>query len=702
MSDQKFLSLRLNLFLLSLALVSGLVFAYMYHQYRSYYIYHRNTIQQQAHVNVSDIAVTINNYLKNVVESAEHTVQEFTVKNISEQKLLDSFTAWVQEDPNISAIGIVFVPDISSGNGLKGFLLPNLDSKKIIQIEEVYNYTQAPWYISSLNRLQPTWSGPLLQERSGEQIIRLSVPLFLFNKMSQTQQVYAFLIIDFKIQFLNAFLEVAKTENAYQFLINSQGTFISYPIKEYVDEHKTLYEIARATGQKELRNIADAMLKQEKGISTLTNTTIKQNFAVAYLPIPIAKWSVAVVYDETLNQSQATEAYKLSIRLMLSLGAFILLFVLSTGITFFGISSVLLWSIIGLFSILCSLLLLFIWTADYSYNYDIVGEHQEIIYDKEFLQRFLRVNQKQRKISDRQATKIIKTGLFVESFTINDKGQVDLSGIAWQRYDKALLAKKHIDPQLLIPNVDSFVLSTAYTHHHDDQTICYWYFKIRTKEHFSYAKYPLDKHIVKLRLTYPKLDKALVLTPDFDSWHNGRIKLMNNKLISLADWDYSKSYFGYVLTDYPTNFGIDNNKVEKNFPLLNFNVLIKRKYVYPLISGFLPIFIVTIVLFSLLIITKSNEALTRIVSIISGIFFATVVAHQRLKSAIPLSSELNYLEYFYFFMYILILCVIFDLLLFVLGKDVPFIHNNDNRLVMFLYWPFVWTVFVGITLFSFY
>ena len=677
--------------------LAGLV-AYTYYLSAVFRSNYNLFVLRQAQSSTQDLANTVERYLTSKTQQLLQYAADFERQSNNYAATVCSLKENINKSTDIAALTVIYLPDFTLKTGFKNFVI-NAQNVREPRLHSTSDFTQTQWYKSVVTDLTPAWSSAVVSEFSNILVVHSAVPLFVFDTQTQTKKIYAVLVADIPIAVFSGFLQEAKLENAYGFIIDRKGAFIAYPLQEYVRTQKTLFDYARVPGQQQWYDIAHDMIRRQKTSVEFTDTQTKRKFTVAYTPLLAANWSVATVYSQAFTHQQALQNYRLSLHVWLAAAAFCFWLVLISVLYIWGTTNASLWLLVTVFSGICCLLIVHVWMV-YGGRDTQSEEHQEIILSQEHLERFLRINQRTRKSQVDQPTLLIPTGLWIAGMIVTDTGEIMARGILWQRYTHEVL-QHNITPKVLISNAYQVTLIPAYTHTEKQDKIVAWRFKVVIKEQLSYGKYPLDQHTLLLKLVHPDFDKLIILTPDFVAWPNGQVQAIDTKNMQLSDWSYITSYFGYGLTHYMPDLGIANFGGKTDFPQLYFNIVLKRNYVYPLIAGLLPIAIVAIVFFALLLMVKLGDTFTRIISIISGVFFALVVAHQRLKTAAPAAVEVNYLEYFYFCMYALILLVAVDMLLYFLGTNIPFIHP-DNRPAKLIYWPLISFVFLVITLLVFY
>jgi hypothetical protein len=203
----------------------------------------------------------------------------------------------------------------------------------------------------------------------------------------------------------------------------------------------------------------------------------------------------------------------------------------------------------------------------------------------------------------------------------------------------------------------------------------------------------------------------VVLVPDL-----GAYKLMNptslpglEQGLNLPGWQLTQSFFELRNKRYDTNFGLERSLAKENFPALYFSITIRRVFVDAFISNLTPLIIVTILLFTLLMIAIKDERLVgfmqagsgRVLNICVAMFFVIAFAHIDIRRRIA-AEEVFYLEYFYFLIYVTMLWISINSVLFAMGKNIRLIQYRENLISKLLFWPFLLGLMFAITVFAFY
>jgi len=289
----------------------------------------------------------------------------------------------------------------------------------------------------------------------------------------------------------------------------------------------------------------------------------------------------------------------------------------------------------------------------------------------------------------------------MEFLNAND---VLITGSIWQNIS-SLGAWKEF-PDFRFPDSKETTIEKIYIN--KDKGVTGWRFKTNLHQQFDYSKYPFDREDAWIRVLSNN-SVLNVLVPDFDSYDT----LVPENLpglrrpFALDGWKPQKTFFSYRINSNNTNIGL-GKFTNSNAPELYFNVDIKRDLKSPSHSDLLLIIVVLILLFAVLTIITKGESKTHfgfsshgVLGYCTSILFTLIIAQSSLRARIPIGGII-YLEYFYFIMYIAILVVSLNSIVFASNRSIPFIDTEDNMYVKVLYWPVIMGILLLITFLNFY
>jgi hypothetical protein len=301
----------------------------------------------------------------------------------------------------------------------------------------------------------------------------------------------------------------------------------------------------------------------------------------------------------------------------------------------------------------------------------------------------------------------IPTGVFIESASFSSTNDLSLTGYVWQKY--TLGVDDGLTRGFVISDSTSMTLSESYRQRERDTEVVRWRFNATIRHRFDHSKYPLEQTKVGLRILHQDLNHNVVLVPDLAAY-----RIINptslpglEKELFLPGWELTRSFFELRSRRYDTNFGLERSLVKEDFPALHFNIVIRRVFIDAFISNLTSVIIVTILLFTLLMIASKDERLVgfmqagtgRILNICVAMFFVIAFSHIDIRRKIA-AEEVFYLEYFYFVIYVTMLWISINSVLYAMGTRIWIVQYRDNLISKLLFWPFLLSLLFGATVFA--
>lgn len=300
----------------------------------------------------------------------------------------------------------------------------------------------------------------------------------------------------------------------------------------------------------------------------------------------------------------------------------------------------------------------------------------------------------------------IPIGVFVQSMTFTSANNVHLTGYIWQRKIKT---PDDIDGEdllgFILPEAEQVDRNQVY----ENDEVIGWYFETILRQQFDYSRYPFDREDVWIRLWPKSMNPNVVLIPDFASYLEKKIEGIPGveKDFVLEGWTVKNSYFNFRTNSYNVDFGQQGFNSERSLELY-FSVGLRRNVVSAFVSDMIPIMVIAFLAFAVLMSSTRHEekiglfgfSTSAVLAYCAALFFVLIVGHVHLRNTLATQSII-YMEYFYFAMYLVILTVSTDSLLFASSKSFAFIHYKDNMIVKQLYWPLLAGLLFVITLLVF-
>lgn len=160
-----------------------------------------------------------------------------------------------------------------------------------------YDYQGADWYQIPKELGRPYWTEPYFDEGGGEIMMSTySVPFF--EKVDGVRKLRGIVTADISLEFLtDTILKIKILDTGYAFLITKNGTFVTHPKPELI-MNETIFSIAEARGDKNLREAGKRMVKGESGFAPTISAVTGKKCWMYYAPVPSTGWSLAVLFPK--------------------------------------------------------------------------------------------------------------------------------------------------------------------------------------------------------------------------------------------------------------------------------------------------------------------------------------------------------------------------------------------------------------------
>lgn len=305
----------------------------------------------------------------------------------------------------------------------------------------------------------------------------------------------------------------------------------------------------------------------------------------------------------------------------------------------------------------------------------------------------------------------IPTGVFVQSLEFVSATNVEVSGYVWQEYADTVPAT--IPRGFVLPEAveDAYETTEAYRRRVLGGEVIGWYFHAILRQSFDYGRYPFDRQDMWLRLWHEDFVQGLVLVPDLKSYADltpGSLPGLEQDFV-YEGWDPEFAVFSYARNRYNTDFGFGSTVRRGVRPELYYSVGLKRDFLGPLLDHGIPLGVVALLLFATLLLTTNDEhwrtrlgsGAYRLIEYAAVLMFAVILEHNQIRSSIA-TQQLAYVEYIPLVLYIAILVVSLNAIVFDSSNRVGWIEYQDNLLPKLLYWPLLLGALLTITLATFY
>ncbi len=631
------------------------------------------------------------NFTSSLADGVATDLSSGKLKNDSMVK--ERLLAEMKNNPSIFSIVVAYSPATNAGELCAPHFKRN--GSEVVYAPLTYNYTkdseQTEWYNDVLKKGSKLWISPYLGIADRNYQIDYSAPFYLAESGNRDKAA-GVVSVSHSLEGIREYINSLSIGNTgYGFIISGKGKIISYPVKEYLNGN--IHELAKKDPN--LYFINENITKQDY---LATNSFTGKSYWVFQKNIPSTDWTLGFVLpqEETLLNKK-TEQIHTIIDIVFATFTF-LFFMCLVFVSIYRYDHKGLWMLAVIFSLLCILGIGFMWhlTMNNSSLDDRNGDL--VVFDREDVETILQ------HVNTSQTIPRIPTGFFLQSMEFLNANDILITGYIWQNISGLGIWKEL--PDFSFPDSKETTIEKVYVN--KNTGFIGWRFKTPLHQQFDYSKYPFDREDAWIRvLSNNSVENILV--PDFNSYSS----LIPESLpglrrpFVLSGWSPQKTFFSYRVNSNNTNIGL-GKFANSNAPEFHFNIDIKRSSKFPFDPDLLPVTVVIILLFAILTIITKGENQTYfgfsshgVLGYCTSILFTLILAHSSLRARISI-SEIIYLEYFYFVMYLAILVVALNSIFFASNRRIPFIDAKDNMYMKVLYWPVITGIMLLITILNFY
>ena len=694
--------LRISLFLCLASFLLVIFTAYSYWKERNRILTEaKNNAKQEVIKAVNEI----DGRLSKLQDSATNIANDLTSGTLKKDQLIDRLRKTIEENPEFSAVGSPYLP--YKYNPKIRLYGPSYVRQKneifFYQLESLYDYTEPGYDCYSNPYVKgPSWTEPCYSEAALSVLATFNAPFYEIDPITKKEVpiglIYATYFLESIQDFMDS-LELGKT--GYGFLFSKKGTLLFHPNNEFVIQEKNILELPTVKTSKQLKSALEKVIKQSQAsVIDYEDQLNGQNVWIFVEPFPSTEWSLAVAFiKEEVLVSPESQKQKLTI-IVLGLMAFLFfLGILLLKTNKDNVKS--LWLLSYYSAILLNIAIVAIWLMEITENkITQIGssENRVRVFGKPGLNRFLN-SQTQFKKSQKEP-KYVPTGIFIQSLTFKDANDIFVTGSIWQKYNKEV--HEDISQGFTFPEAIDAEVNEIYRTQQGDSELIGWSFRATVRQEFNYSKYPFDSKQVRIKLWHKDHYKNVILTPDFDAYNliNTASQPGLDKNLFVSGWNIKGNFFEYNLHNDNTNFGIENYIGTKNYPELYFTIIMHRQFINILVNNFIVPFVVALLLFLVHLLIVEGFNVLQVVAACSSFLFVIIVNQINLRSKI-LTSGIVYLEYFYFVLYIFIMVVAINAILYSQNKNISWIQYKHSLIPKLLHWPGMLSLLLMFTLLVF-
>jgi hypothetical protein len=650
----------------------------------------------------------INGSLQQIADGVDSMAAEVSSVDPSERHSIEQLLGkLLMSDPGYVETGVVFAPfEYQHSIRLYGLALRiTADGVQKIDLDATSDYAKEmpEWYRVPISGTAH-WSSPDYDDRGIAAGVRYSTPIYGGSGESADPVPIGALYATFDADTFSRLLgRIDLGSNGYAFLLSGAGRYFVHPNLDFIGREFSLQDRPSAGLSRDGGSGLTGLLKSNERVR-IVDSTIDMAGSVFLSGIEDVEWTLGnVIFDRDYHLAVDVARHSaIHIRLLIGSAIFFLAIAI---IGFDKGNRVRGWTLSWTFSAICIVLYWLIVQASITSS-AIQPEGRQIITRPHDLHTF-KLRHSRRTLADGQRLPIfIPTGIYLHSMNFMGPTDLRITGLVWQRYTDGI--HDDISRGFIMPASASFEAERAYSWRIGNQEAIGWNFKATLSEALEYSGYPFGRETISIQLWHKQFYRDVVLVPDLDGYKDVRPYVKPGLVhgLSVLGWSVDSTFFSFSNQSYDTNFGIVDQARLTDVPELFFSVQLQKQIISPFVSNILPLSVVLILLFALLVLgasrqrsQKSGIALNAVAAG-AGLFLLVIFSHINLRANLA-AREIFYLEYYYFLVYLVILGVTVNYLLFT-KTEIPMVNYRGNLVAKVLYWPLTQFTILAFTLAEFY
>jgi signal transduction histidine kinase len=296
LKQEKGLAFKIILFIFtSVAIIFSAIFLYNY--YISRKIVERNLKSSAENLTVATVT-KVDKILSTIQIIPKNFAKIIESSNFSKEEMLKILRQEVENNPEIFGAALAFEPYYFGANQMQYSPYFYRTSGKIEFKNIEYNYFTMDWYQIPRELDRPVWSEPYYDEGAGNAVMSTySVPLYrtIYGK----KEFIGVITADISLNWLQDIVSSIKVyETGYGCMISKSGCFVTHPIKDLI-MNETMFTVAEEQKSPQLHEIGRQMISGKSSFAEMAqyhNLRTGKLSWIAYAPVPVNGWSIAVVY----------------------------------------------------------------------------------------------------------------------------------------------------------------------------------------------------------------------------------------------------------------------------------------------------------------------------------------------------------------------------------------------------------------------
>lgn len=295
------------------------------------YRYSQAIILEDAEANARNLTLSVARRIEQEFRAAQkvpkHLCAVLESGHVDKETLLSLQRRMVQDSREIFGSAVAFEPYAFLPNE-RWYAPYYFKTRSGIAFEmlgsDSYDYFSKDWYHVPELLKSPVWMDPYFDEGGGGIIMTTySRPFFELGPDGEQGKFRGVVTADVSLQWLADLVrsvQIAKT--GYCFIISDSGTFVTHPNPELIMV-ESIFSIAQQGGNSGLRNVGQAMIREDSGFTDVGTSLFTGDAFLAYARIVSPGWSLGAVFPKKELLSEINSLHRTII--MLTGGGLVLL-----------------------------------------------------------------------------------------------------------------------------------------------------------------------------------------------------------------------------------------------------------------------------------------------------------------------------------------------------------------------------------------
>jgi hypothetical protein len=670
------------------------------------------TVEVKNRIKADSISNLFNHYLTKIQRKVDNLASGLSDQSVNDTARFDTLRSMMYSNPGFVEAGIAYKPfKIDSTIRLVGVAYTVEGNKlKEFELDDRLDYTNPDvyWYNSPIIN-GSIWLEPEYAATRSEMLSIYATPL----TRAVNSPIDSIGMVTDTIGVLYLKLSLSDFSRTLDALDLGEGGsyFIATRKNKYILNSKNALFIHNEK-ESEIPDWADK--KRRKHFGADSETTFSRFLAtetglesvLLLTPIKVTDWKLGLYLNIADHILPPSIAKRKVILFGFALGLGCLFFLIPFfDMHKFDVKG--LWKLSFAFSGFCLFMLILVLSATLYFPKELT-EKSERITSQHSLDEF-KIDHAKKSLSSREELPVyIPTGVFIQAVTFIDAFDVQLMGYIWQRYTDGI--HDSVSRGVIMPEGEQFEPIEVFRKRNGNTEHIGWRFQVILHEKFDYSRYPFARENIWIQLWHKDFHDNVILVPDLEGYDETTPLSFPGLLkdLEIPGWDIESSNFSIKTRSDKSNFGFMNNLGPTHIPELFFNIHIIKEITGPLVTHIIPLSIVLILLLSILLLTNKDDDKKElfgfntlsVIATCAGFFLVVVFSHIDLRENLS-TKGIVYIEYYYFIIYVFILGVALNSLIYTL-TDNRLVNNNDNQYLQMLFLPLSQAAILIMTLVKFY